>query len=220
MTESTKAIKSLKRAANYSKLAMHELGPRSFKKGQGALMKVIAKFGEDGTIDKKKLERMLGWKGGEVRKVCEKAQRNGYVAIDDSGFEFTVKLTDKGNEVLQKRFAVEDHAADAVMAGLTPEEVDQLVALCEKISTTCEGLGVDYSLIEKRQRGCRRGQRDERGEGKGRKDRCCGHHGHDHGCCKHHHDAPQYVFVFGDDHGHGCHHHDDCERHGKKHGRR
>ena len=51
MTESSKALKSLKTAANYAKLAMHDLGPRSYKKGQGALLKVIEKFGEGGSID-------------------------------------------------------------------------------------------------------------------------------------------------------------------------
>ena len=118
-----------------------------------------------------------------MRRVAEKAEENGYVAIDDGGFEFAVSLTAKGAEVLRKRFAVENHAADAVLAGLTPDEVDQLVALADKISATCkDDLGIDYARIEKRS--CRHG------------------HGHD---------APQYVFVFGDDGRHG-------RGKGKKHG--
>ena len=201
MTESSKARKSLKTAANYAKLAMHDLGPRSYKKGQGALMKVIDKFGENGSIDKKKLERVLGWKGDEVRRVAEKAAGNGYVAIDDAGFEFSVSLTDKGAEVLKKRFAVEDHAADAVLAGLTPQEVEQLVTLTNKISATCkDDLGIDYDRIEKRS--CRKHERGgSRGDERAPEGRGCRH------------DAPQYVFVFGDDgrHGHG-------RGKGKKHG--
>ena len=39
MSESTKAIASLKKAGNYMKLAMRKNGPRSFKRGQGALIK-------------------------------------------------------------------------------------------------------------------------------------------------------------------------------------
>jgi len=49
MSESTKAIASLKKAGNYMKLAMRKNGPRSFKRGQGALIKVIYKAGE-GTL--------------------------------------------------------------------------------------------------------------------------------------------------------------------------
>ncbi len=207
MTESTKALQSLKKAANYSKLTMGELGPRSYKKGQGALIKVIDKFGEKGTIDKKRLERELGWRSGEVRKVAEKAEKNGYVSIDDSGFEFTVSLTDKGSEVLQKRFAVEDNAADAVFAGLTAKEKDTLIALCDKVSATCEGLGIDYSRIEKKHR------HDCAKKHEGSK-QCCKHHDKDHGCHGHH--GPKYVFVFGEE---GHHHDCSCKRHGKKHGR-
>ncbi len=191
MTESSKALKSLKTAANYAKLAMHDLGPRSYKKGQGALLKVIDKFGEDGSIEKKRLERMLGWKGDEVRRVAEKAEANGYVALDDEGFEFTVSLTAKGAEVLKKRFAVENHAADAVLAGLTPAEVDQLVALTDKISATCkDDLGIDYARIEKRHGRSGHGRQDDADR---RDRRCsCKKHGHGHG-------APKYVFVFNDD---------------------
>lgn len=205
MTESSKALKSLKTAANYAKLAMHDLGPRSYKKGQGALMKVIDKFGEDGSIDKKKLERVLGWKGDEVRRVAEKAAGNGYVAVNDDGFEFSVSLTDKGAEVLKKRFAVENHAADAVLAGLTPQEVEQLVALTDKISATCkDDLGIDVERVAKKR--CKR-----HGDGRGPKGdgRCCGGRGPKDGG-ERGYGGPQYVFVFGDDGRHGC----------KKHGRR
>ncbi len=203
MTESSKALKSLKTAANYAKLAMHDLGPRSYKKGQGALLKVIEKFGEDGSIDKKRLERLLGWRGDEVRRVAEKAEENGYVAIDDGGFEFAVSLTAKGAEVLRKRFAVENHAADAVLAGLTPDEVDQLVVLTDKISATCkDDLGIDYARIEKRS--CRHGRGHEAD---------AGHRGRRCACKGHGHDAPQYVFVFGDGGRHGRGH-----GKGKKHG--
>mgnify|MGYP000803290582 CR=1 FL=1 len=41
MSESTKTIASLKKAGNYMKLAMRKNGPHSFKRGQGALIKVI-----------------------------------------------------------------------------------------------------------------------------------------------------------------------------------
>ena len=46
MTESTQVLHQLKVATNYSKLAMHKCGPRSFKSGQGAMCKVLYKFGD------------------------------------------------------------------------------------------------------------------------------------------------------------------------------
>ena len=72
MTESTQVLHQLKVATNYSKLAMHKCGPRSFKSGQGAMCKVLYKFG-DGKLSLKKLEERLGWDGHEVVRVAEKA---------------------------------------------------------------------------------------------------------------------------------------------------
>lgn len=221
MAEATKAIKSLKRAANYTKLAMRDLGPRSFKKGQGALVKAVYKFGENGTIGKGALKKVLGWKGRDVRKVAQKAQRNGYVTIEDEEMEFLVSLTEKGTEVIRKRLEAEGRAADAVMAGLTDEERDTLVALADRVSKTCEELGVDYARIKKRKgRCCRKGRR---AEGSRRPERGgCRCHGRHRG-----HGAPRFVFVFEDGqggrgghgccghHGHGHRHHDHGGAHGE-----
>ncbi len=199
MPESTKAIQSLKRAANYSKLAFREFGPKSFKQGQGALLKVIYKFGENGTIDEKAAEKVLDWEGKELRHVAQKAKKNGYLTIADPEFGFAMTLTDKGKEVVQKRLEAESKTADTILEGLNAKEIETLIKLTDKISATCEGLGVDYSVIEKREHhkkhchchhkhhekkcGCHHGHRKEGGH------RCKGHHGPGHS-------APQYVFVF------------------------
>ena len=61
MTDSSKLIHDLKHAANYAKLGMRDLGPRSFKKGQGALIKVVYKFSEDGTVCKEKARTCATW---------------------------------------------------------------------------------------------------------------------------------------------------------------
>lgn len=195
MNNSTKALHSLKRASNYSKLAMRDFGPKSFKKGQGALLKVIYKFGEEGKINKKTAEKILGWCGKNLRHVAKKAQRNGYISIEDPEFAFAMSLTDKGTEVIKKRMDAEDRAADAILEQLSDEEIASLISITEKISDTCEGLGVDYSRIEKKQRrhhGARRGEKC-----------CCKHHGKEGGqgkkhCCKHEHEnnSSKYVFVF------------------------
>lgn len=177
MADSSKLIHDLKHAANYAKLGMRDLGPRSFKKGQGALIKVVYKFSEDGTVCKEKLERVLGWRGKDVRHVAEKTERNGYVAIQDPEYKFLVSLTDKGKQVIQKRMKAEDRAADAILEALSAEERQQLQNITEKICKTCEELGVDYSQIKERKGG--KGCRKQKREG-GRKG-CCGHgrrHGH------------------------------------------
>ena len=150
MTESTKALASLKRAANYSKLAMHKLGPKSFKRGQGALLKAIYKFGDDGSLDKKPAERILDWRGKGLRAVAKKAEKNGYLKISHPKYEFTMTLTEMGRKVVEKRLVAEDHAADRIFGVLTDEEVQSLVAIADKVSDNCQKLGVDYSKIEKR----------------------------------------------------------------------
>ena len=192
MSESTKAIASLKKAGNYMKLAMRKNGPRSFKRGQGALIKVIYKAGE-GTLSK---------------DVAKKAADNGYLTIDKPKNGFQMTLTDLGREVIKKRLEAESKAADEILAGLSDEEKAQLTSLCEKICQTAEDMGVDYSTIQKK-RGkklCKR----HHGKGQG----CGRHHGHGHGC---HHGSPQYIFVFegngGCNHMHGHkHQHGHCHQ--------
>lgn len=218
MTESTNTIASLKRAANYAKLAMHQEGPRSFKRGQGALLKVIYKFGE-GSIGKDEAKKVLGWRGCDVRAVAKKAADNGYLTIESPEDGFQMSLTPMGAEIIQKRMTAEDKAADAVMEALSDAEKQQLIELCDKISKTAEEMGVDYSRIQKKHgRSCgKRCNDDHDGRRRGKK-RCCKHEGHGHGhghCCHHdHHDGPKYVFVFEEgghhhghhEHGHKCHH--------------
>ena len=203
MSESTKAIASLKKAGNYMKLAMRKNGPRSFKRGQGALIKVIYKAGK-GTLSKDDAKKVLGWRGRDVRFVAKKAADNGYLTIDKPKNGFQMTLTDLGREVIKKRLEAESKAADEILAGLSDEEKAQLTSLCEKICQTAEGMGVDYSTIQKK-RGkklCKR----HHGKGQGR-----GHH-HGHGC---HHGSPQYVFVF-EGNG-GCNHMHDHKCHDHKH---
>ena len=151
MTKSTETLAALKRAANYSKLAMHNEGPRSFKRGQGALIKVVYKFGGKKGLTDKKLCHTLGWSCHETMAVAKKAADNGYVTIKrkDDG-KHRIKLTKLGKQIIEKRLAAEDRAADAVFAYLTDDEKAQLVALCSKVSQACEDMGVDYAEIKKR----------------------------------------------------------------------
>lgn len=173
MAESTQVLHQLKTAANYTKLAMHKCGPRSFKEGQGALVKVLYKFG-DGKLSLAKLQEHLGWSAHEVIAVAEKAQANGYVAFTTSKKgKLRVKLTEKGTMVIKKRLAAEDRAADEVLSGLSDEERACLLKLCGKVIDTCETMGVDYRTIAVK--GCR----DRKpGHHHSRRSHGCGCHGH------------------------------------------
>lgn len=206
MAESTNAIASLKKAANYTKLAMHQEGPRSFKRGQGALIKVIYKFG-NGTLGKDEAKKTLGWRGCDVRDVAKKAADNGYLTIANPEDGFIMTLSEMGTEVIKKRLQAEDKAADEIMGSLTDAEKKTLIKLCDKISAKAEEMGVDYSIIQKKhgKKCCKKSH-----DGEGRHHHGCHkHHGHGH-----HHDAPKYVFVFEDGHD-CCHHH---HHHGHEHG--
>ena len=167
MSESTQVLHQLKVATNYSKLAMHKCGPRSFKSGQGAMCKVLYKFG-DGKLSLKKLEERLGWDGPRGHSRGREGQENGYVCFATSKKgKLSVALTDKGIMVVEKRLAAEDRAADEVLEGLTDKERECLLKLTGKVIENCKAMGVDYRTIAVK--GCR--------------DRKPGYH-HGHGCCR------------------------------------
>lgn len=162
-----------------------------------------------------------------LRRVAKKAADNGYVTIADPQYKFEVTLTDKGKEVVQKRMAAEDRAADAILEGLSEQEREQLASITAKISQTCEELGIDYSAIKERKHSCKKhGNHGGQGkvghsgcEGGGHGCHKCSGHGNGgcrkhgehglggHGRCYHEGSAPQYVFVFGE----GGHHHHHCK---------
>lgn len=177
MTKSTECLATLKRAANYSKLAMHNEGPRSFKRGQGALIKVLYKFGGKKGLSDKKLCHTLGWGCHETMAVAKKAADNGYVTIKHKdGGKHRIKLTKLGTQIIEKRLAAEDRAADAVFAYLTDDEKEQLVALCGKVSQACEDMGIDYAEIRKRphRHGGSCGHHRVHRQGHHRGAKCCG----------------------------------------------
>lgn len=153
MAEATKTLMNLKRAANYSKLAFHKDGPKSYTRGQGALLKVIDKFG-NGSLSKKQIKKILRWDNKQAVAVAKKACRNGYVTIKANKKGFTCTLTAKGSEILQKRFAAENRTANEILAKLSKKEIRQLDKLTNKIIEQCQEMGVDYELIRQRPEKC------------------------------------------------------------------
>lgn len=149
MTSNVKILNRLKRAANYTKLAFHKDGPHSYNRGQGALLKVLAKFGKEGTASKKELKKALGWHGREVSEVAKKAQKNGYVLVKGKKDRAVVTLTAKGRRIMEKRFDAEDRVAGEIFMYLSDKEKKELYKITGKIIEACEDIGVDYGLIER-----------------------------------------------------------------------
>lgn len=142
MTKATKTLAQLKKASKLTRLAFHKNGPKSFKRGQGALLNALV--AEDGATQRE-LVKTLGVDRGELKSVVKKAERNGYVTIEDAEGErtYAVKLTAEGRKLADKRVAANDKTAEDILSCLTDEEVAQLNALTEKIILSCKDKGIN-----------------------------------------------------------------------------
>ena len=105
--------------------------------------------------------KKLGVDRRELKGIVKKAERNGYVTIEDAEGErtYSVKLTAEGKKVAEKRAAAHEETAEDILGCLTEEEVAQLNAITEKLIVSIKEKGVN-------------------GKKKGRKSHHC--HGHHH----------------------------------------
>lgn len=141
MSQATKALKQLRKATALTNRAMHKNGPKSYKMGVGALLKVIHKAG--GELTSRELVEKLSYNRAKVKDIARKAERCGFATIEktDAKKTYIVKLTDKGEELAEKRCAAQDKAATALLAPLTDEEIEQLNALTEKLILSAKEQG-------------------------------------------------------------------------------
>ena len=141
MAQSTDTLKQLRKANRLVNRTFHKNGPKSFKKGEGALLKAL--FKNDGTMTSRELVDMLAWDRPTLKDVVKKSERRGYVTIGESDEKKTyiVTITDEGREIAEKRCIAQKAAADAIMEALTDEEMEQLNALTEKLIVRCKELG-------------------------------------------------------------------------------
>ncbi len=97
MTEAMKTLARLKKASKLTRLAFHKNGPKSFKRGQGALLKFLL---EDDSATQRELVKKLGVDRRELKGIVKKAERNGYITIEEAEGErtYAVKLTDEGKK--------------------------------------------------------------------------------------------------------------------------
>ncbi len=164
MNDSAKTIAQMKKATKLVRLAQRKNGPKSYKRGQGALLRVLL---ENDGMTQRDLVAKLGLSRGALKDVVRKAQRNDYVVIQKTGEKktYAVSLTDEGRKVAKKHEDAQDKAADEILSALSAEERAQLDAITEKIIVACKESGID---------GKKKGRKVHRKGGK----RCAHRHGH------------------------------------------
>ena len=141
MSHATKTLKQLRKATKLTNRTFHKEGPKSYKKGQGALLKVL--LAADGQMASTDLVERLGFDRRYLKDVVLKSVRAGFVTMEDVPGEraYTVALTEEGKALAEKRCAAQAEVADHIMEALTPEEAEQLNALTEKLIVHCKEMG-------------------------------------------------------------------------------
>ncbi len=176
MNEAAKTLAQLKKADKLARLTFRKNGPKSYKRGQGALLRVL--LDTDGATQRE-LTCILGLSRGMLKDIVRKAERNGYVTIEktDEKKVYAVKLTDEGRKLAEKHEAANDKAAEKILATFSSEELAQFNALTEKLILSCKDAGID---------GKKKGHKAHRHHSKsGYRHAHHAHHGH-HGHCRHH----------------------------------
>ncbi len=144
MTSATKSLAQLRKASKLINRTFHKNGPKCYKKGQGALLKVLHKKGAATTAE---LVETLSFDRRELKDIVRKAERNGYITVEGLKEEhgYKVALTEEGEKLAEKRCAAHAKTADSILSALTEEEVAQLNALTEKIIVSCKENGAHGS---------------------------------------------------------------------------
>ena len=142
MNEATATLAQLKKASKLTRLAFRKNGPKSYKRGQGALMNAL--LANDGATQRE-LVKILGWDRSALKDTVKKAERNGYVTIGDheDKHTYTVSLTDEGKKIAEKRVVANDKTAEEILECLSAEEVAQLNAITEKLILGIKDKGVN-----------------------------------------------------------------------------
>ena len=159
MNKSSKTLVKMKKAGKLVRLAQRKNGPKSYKRGQGALLRVL--LDADGATQRE-LTSVLGVNRAVLKDTVRKAARNGYVTIKTEGEKsYTVHLTDEGRALAEKREAAQDAAADKILAALSDEERAQLDAINEKLIVSLKEAGIDgkkkgHKTRRKNKKHCRR----------------------------------------------------------------
>lgn len=141
MSEQTKTLAQLRKSAKLVNRTFHKNGPKSYKRGQGALLKVLHKH--EGSMTSRELVDALSFDRAELKAVVKKAVRNGYVEMSDSEQPrtYVVALTEMGEQIAEKRCAAHSEVADKLLADFSEEEIEQLNKLTEKLILAAKAQG-------------------------------------------------------------------------------
>ena len=141
MNDAANTLAKFKKANKLVRLAFRKNGPKSFKRGQGALLKAL--YDNDGA-KQKDLTKTLGMNRSCLKDIVKKAKRNGYVEIEnvDEPRTYKVNLTDLGRELVEKRIKANDAVAEDVLSCLTADEAQQLHDLSEKLIVSLKEKGI------------------------------------------------------------------------------
>lgn len=142
MSKETHSLTQLKKAGKLVNRTFRKHGPKSYKRGQGALIKVLHKHG--GSATSRELVDLLSFDRVELKNVVKKAIRNGYVKMSDvdEPRTYTVTLTETGEEIAERRCAAHAEVAEKLLADFSEEELAQLDALTEKLIVAAKKQGV------------------------------------------------------------------------------
>lgn len=182
MTSYIKTLQQFDKASNLVNRTFHKNGPKSYKHGVGALVKVLYKH--SGSSTSEELVDILNMDRKALKSAARKGAKAGFVVIEYKEGEkgFTVQLTETGKQVAEKRINAQDEVAEKIMAALSEEEIKQLQKISDKLIVSCKALGAHG----KRRNDIKSRKHTSRHHG------CCeghshkGHgHGHRHGKCHH-----------------------------------
>ena len=142
MNDALNTLVKMKKAAKLVRLAQRKNGPKSYKRGQGALLRVLLE--KDGATQREFVST-LGMNRSALKDIVRKAARNGYVTIEEAGEKklYAVKLTDEGRALAEKREAAQEATAEKILAALSDEEHAQLDAISEKLIVSLKEAGID-----------------------------------------------------------------------------
>ncbi|MBQ9042084.1 MAG: transcriptional regulator [Eggerthellaceae bacterium] len=142
MNDSAKTLAKMKKAGKLVRLSQRKNGPKSYKRGQGALLRVLL---ENDGATQRELVSKLGMNRAALKDIVRKANRNGYVTIEKAGEKklYAVKLTDDGRKLAKKHEEAQDKAAEEILSALSADERAQLDAINEKLIVSLKEAGID-----------------------------------------------------------------------------
>ena len=135
MNDYTKTLIKMKKAGKLIRLSQHENGPKSYKRGQGALLRAL--LDSDGTATQRELTAILGVNRKMLKDIVRKAQRNDYVTIEDAEGKktYAVKLTNEGREVAEKHEKAQDKIAERKPASMARRRATRLTSTAAVTAT-------------------------------------------------------------------------------------